>query len=231
MDIIVQVWRYTDMRNPKMQQRQKEIEYCIRTHFLNPNIRQVHLLVSESDVAYFREKFPTAVFTVTDGQAKYSQLIDYANQLLPRRVVCICNTDIEIGGFDENILNELDRKTAFAITRQNIVIGGPPSKYQIENYGGSHDAFIFRSPIAVSSSRLVFRQNLFGAENVLMFELERAGYTLKNPCLQLPVFHHHKDDIYFEKYTRINTSDRSSVCPPTYLGTYDEGHRIHLDSP
>lgn len=231
MDIIVQVWRYNDPTNPRMQQRQVEIEYCIRSHFKNPNINTVHLLGTKQDEAYFKDMFPKAVYYVVPHQPTYGRLFEYANTLTPHTVVCICNTDIEIGSFDRTILNHVNNEVLLALTRHNL-FDGQADDYQIQNYGGSHDAFITRVPLTrISYQRLNFKQNLFGAENVMMFEFKGVGYTLKNPCKQISIYHHHKGESYFEQYARINHGKNTAMCPPTYLGTYAEGHRIHQDSP
>ena len=231
MDIIVQDWTYSDLTNPKMRQRQKEIEYCVRTHFQNPNINTVHLLGTKQDKPHFNNMFPKAVYHVVPHQPTYGMIFEYANTLTPQTVVCICNTDIEIGSFDRTILNRVNNEVLLALTRHNV-LNGREDDYQIQNYGGSHDAFITQIPLnRISFQRLNFKQNLFGAENVLMFEFRAAGYTLKNPCKQLPIYHHHKDDSYFEQYVRINHEKNTAMCPPSDLGRYAEGHRIHRDSP
>jgi hypothetical protein len=232
MDIIVQVWRYENIENcPRKQQRQREIEFCIRTHFRNPNIRTVHLLGTQEDETYFKTLFPGAKYHVVPHQPTYGMIFNYVNTLTPHTVVCICNTDIEIGSFNPAILNRVNNQVLLALTRHNV-FDGREDDYQIRNYGGSHDAFITQVPLTrISYNRLNFKQNVFGAENVLMFEFKSVGYTLKNPCRQLPIYHHHKDETYFEQYTRINHDKNTAVCPPSDLGTYDEGHRIHPDSP
>ena len=232
MDIIVQVWRYENPENcPRKQQRQKEIEYCIGTHFRNANIKGVHLLGTKSDETYFKTLFPNAKYHVVPHQPTYGMILEYANSLTPNTLVCICNTDIEIGAFDPTILNRVNNEVLLALTRHNV-FDGRTDDYQIQNYGGSHDAFITQLPLSrISYRRLNFKQNLFGAENVLMFEFRSVGYTLKNPCKQLPVYHHHKDDSYFEQYVRINHEKNTAMCAPSDLGTYAGGHRIHQDSP
>ena len=231
MDIIVQVWRYSDLTNPKMQQRQKEIEYCIRSHFRNPNINTVHLLGTKQDELYFKDMFPNSKYHIVPHQPTYAMILEYANTLRSNTVVCISNTDIEIGSFNSAILNRVNNEVLLALTRHNV-FDGREDDYQIQNYGGSHDAFITRVPLTrILYGRLNFKQNLFGAENVLMFEFRGVGYTLNNPCKQIPIYHHHKDASYFEEYTRINHAKNTVMCPPSDLGTYAVGHRIHQDSP
>jgi len=233
MDIIVQVWRYKNLEScPRKQQRQKEIEYCVGTHFSNPNINTVHLLGIKEDERYFKTLFPKAIYFVVPYQPTYGMMFEYANNNIEHgKVICICNTDIEIGYFNPMILNRVNNMVLLALTRHNV-FDGRPDNYQIENYGGSHDAFITRLPLTrITYPRLNFKQNLFGAENVLMFEFTITGYTLKNPCKQIPIYHHHKDESYFEQYKRINHDKNTVMCPPSDLGIYDEGHRIHQDSP
>lgn len=214
-----------------MQQRQCEIEYCIGSHFRNPNINRVHLLGIKQDEIYFKQMFPSAIYCAVPHQPTYGMIFQYANTLPAETIVCICNTDIEIGFFDPTILNHVNNQVLLALTRHNV-FSGQADDYQIRNYGGSHDAFITRLPLTrISYQRLNFKQNLFGAENVLMFEFRSVGYTLKNPCKQLPIYHHHKDESYFQQYVRINHEKNTAMCPPSDLGTYAEGCRLQQDSP
>lgn len=104
---------------------------------------------------------------------------------------------------------------AFALTRheQEVVVVDQEGRHDhhltaataplIHDYRGSHDAFLLRpsphSPLHTTSflDRIHHRQNCYQAENVVLYELQQAGYTVLNPCIgknALRLIHCHAED-------------------------------------
>ena len=94
----------------------------------------------------------------------------------------------------------------------------------IDNYQGSHNAFMFKSPL---SSKVVkytnHKQNILGSENVVIYELLRENYKLYNPCKSLKIVHEHKSENRNYPGERINRGDinvdgiysvRNGLCYP-----------------
>jgi len=216
MNIIIQVWRYDNLEDAHKKQRQNEIEYCIKSHFENTIISKVHMLCNGDDIDYFKNKFPLGIYSIIEKQPTYKHFINYANTLEENSIICICNTDIEIGSFDLNILNKLDNNTIFALTRYETVDNNYVP-FLISEYTGSHDTFIFKIPSRIDCSLIDFRQNIYGAENVFMNAFEISGYKVLNPCYQLKTYHHHKDYIYFHSYERINNDTNTSMSAPIFI--------------
>ena len=132
---------------------------------------------------------------------RYRDAFQYASNNLLRRNVMIMNADCYVDkGFeqlDESILNN---KTMYALTRhetpENVQICnardfcGPTTRYR-----GSHDAFLFRLLVPLSSQLLDsidYRPNIMGIEQVLIFNFHKyAQFNTKNPCKILFIVHHH----------------------------------------
>ena len=217
INIILQAWRYMCVDTSSSQkQRQLEIEYCINSHFKNPNISKVHIFCNDVDITYFRNMFPNGIFIVVNNQPTYKDLLYYANTLDNNSTVCICNTDIELGTFEPYVMNKLNNKILFALTRHEI-INNKKSTISIEKYVGSHDAFIFKTPVRVDIESLDFKQNTYGAENVVMNAFKNADYIILNPCYQIQIYHHHANNIYFEEYKRINTPSNTTLSSPLFI--------------
>ena len=212
MDLIVQMYRYSDLTNPKMAQRQAEIDGCLRLSSANPLIRRIHIFAKVEDHGYFRAISPSAVFVNSESQPTYKAMIDYANTLDEGAVVTIANSDMEIGPIELRVLGLVNAKTMLAITRHEK--GG--SKPQIDKYCGSHDVFTFMTPLRIETDRVTHRQNMWGAETCLLYWIRRGGYTILNPCMQYITYHHHDGATYFENYTRVD-NDARYMCPPCFI--------------
>ena len=212
MDHIIQMYRYSDLTNPKMIKRQAEIDGCLRLNSVNPLVRRIHIFAKVEDHGYFRAISPSAVFINSESQPTYKAMIDYANTLDEGTVVTIANSDMEIGPIEPRVLGLVNAKTMLAITRHEK--GG--YKPQIDKYCGSHDVFTFMAPLRIETDRVNHRQNMWGAETCLLYWIRRGGYTILNPCTQYITYHHHEGATYFEDYTRVD-NDARYMCPPCFI--------------
>ena len=116
----------------------------------------------------------------------------------------IMQADCYIGkGFEHLDETILGNKTMYFLTRHDTPenvhlcshahaqdLCGPTSSYL-----GSHDSLVFRLLVPVSSQlldKIDYRLNLYGIEQVMMFNLRTyGGYKIKNPCKILHIIHHH----------------------------------------
>lgn len=149
-------------------------------------------------------------------QPTYGQLFAYAQRLLPGQLCMVCNADIAVHPtFDVDKARALvdlfstspgaaaaaggsrrvaGRNIALALTRyEDDACTDAPL---IDDYRGSHDAFVFRAPLprAFPSSVDHF-QNCYKAENIVIHELQRHGCTVVNPCRTLRIVHRHAADL------------------------------------
>ena len=52
-----------------------------------------------------------------------------------------------------------------------------------------------------------FYQNVWGSENVLLYELIKLDYNIYNPCKDIIIVHEHQTDIRNQGRIRINMGD------------------------
>ena len=94
-----------------------------------------------------------------------------------------------------------NKKVVYSLTRHEHDFSCP----LIDKYRGSHDVFIFESPLNDQLIKHVqFVQSVNGSENVMLYELNKYGYNLYNPCKQILIVHEHKSNFREPNRPRIN---------------------------
>ena len=126
----------------------------------------------------------------------------------------ITNSDIYLHKCDMDVLNKLNTSNiVFAMTRYEHDF----SCLQIHRFYGSHDSFIFKSPVNIDIDSIQHNQNVLGSENVVCYELRKNNVTIHNPCYQIIIVHLHVSAVRNPR-SRINQS-RSSWCRPNIILT------------
>eukprot|EP00727_Mastigamoeba_balamuthi_P003420 m51a1_g13075 hypothetical protein (287) ;mRNA; f:374-1714 len=144
------------------------------------------------------------------GAYLYADLFEYANRALAGRAVVVSNADVVFGDRVSRVTPQaLAGRRAFAVSRRNEPCpGAPPCRHlfcrpSLCGVAASYDAFAFVAPLPQSVVDAVdHRQDQRGAENVVVWELQRAGYNVTNPCRTLVVSHVHcvrNVGAYFDK--------------------------------
>ena len=151
------------------------------------------------------------------AQPTYGDLFRLAGQLFHGQPVMVANADIYVtdAGFQwpalaAEFFPDAKRPAAGASPSDAADSAGAPVALAltrtedentlfaplIDDYRGSHDAFVFRAPMAPAVvAACDHPQNCYKAENIVVHELRRAGYRLANPCRRARVFHRHATDV------------------------------------
>ena len=199
---------------PKDNNRKQELLTCLNNNLKQPFINKIHLFLdNEECIEELREKFTDnenrdKIQVCSIGkQPLYSDLFMYCNKL-PNKICMITNSDIWLKTITRpgilGYLKSNEKKCVFALTRHEHDLTSP----LIDDYEGSHDSFIFIAPIDRKLLKHInHKQNIWGSENVLMYELKRCEYKLYNPCKQIIIVHEHESEIRDEDRKRINTGD------------------------
>lgn len=161
----------------------------------------------------------------------YADLFHIANQLLPGKLVMICNADVHLSHthFDLEAVQRCFAeeggsrpKAALALTRyegegegegEGDDADGLARAPLIRNYRGSHDAFVFRAPVLEGVlPGVTHPQNCYQAENIVIHELRSHNYTVLNPCLDLRLIHRHAADV--RQWLPSVDPERYGLAPP-----------------
>ena len=220
-----------------LRERQIEIEETLQRNLDHPSVTNIHLLLTQESAEKrlmalpLRNKHKMNVQRITT-MPTYRDFFQYANEKLLNRIVVFMNMDIYIGeGFE--LINKtflVQNKVSYALTRSGRVelrcnmtgIRG----YCGNKYIGSHDTYIFvlTKPLTDSVlSELNYSMNVMGAENVLIWTLQkRLGMKVLNPCKILRTYHNHCIRIHGNFRPRISNTltfyrGKRSSAPETGL--------------
>jgi hypothetical protein len=189
----------TSFYYPNNISREKELILTLENNLNNTLINKIHLYITEIDynrfiISDFKDNinYYKIVFIVKNYQPKYKELFTFSSTF-DNKIICICNSDIEFDIANSEIFNKVDNNIFF-LTRHEC----DNSKPLIDNYGGSHDAFIFNSNILKNKienkdlSYIDYIQNTPGIESLLtIFFTENLNYYILNPCYEIKLIHNH----------------------------------------
>ena len=207
--------------------RKAEIIKCLNKNLENSDIVKIHLFLDNDECFNFikTEINNDKITIIAIGkQPLYSDLIKYANKLTGQ-ICMISNSDIWLHKISDNRLLELlkNKKIVYSLTRHEHDFSCP----LITKYEGSHDVFIFESPLNDQIIKHVqFVQSVNGSENVMLYELNKYGYKLYNPCKQIVIVHEHESNFREPNRIRINQGGldgdnkykvRSSIIKPSEI--------------
>lgn len=186
-------------------ERQQEIEYTLNSNLNKNFINNIHLFIKKKDYDIFinsnftgHANYNKIIPVLFEGQPTYPELFTYSCNL-KNIICCICNSDIEFIIENINILQKVNNENIiYFITRHEYDDSSP----LINNYEGSHDAFIFHSDTMKKNIEnkdlnfINYKQNTMGIEALLtIYFIEQLKYTIFNPCFQIKLIHHHKSNV------------------------------------
>lgn len=175
-------------------------------------IEKIHLFIEDEysekilDNIINQENIKNKVIKIIfNKQPLYSDFFQYANNNLIDKIIMISNSDIYLNNCDNGLIKDYieNKNNVFCLTRFEDEINKP----LIDSYGGSHDSFIFKSPInknIIENSN--FKQNVWGSENLIIWLFYKNSYKLLNPCHQIKIIHLHKTELRENDRTRINNT-------------------------
>ena len=221
-------------------ERMYELDYTLASNLGKPFINKIHLFISKKDYENFlnssyvnHTNYNKIVFKIFEVQPTYKELFLYCSSF-EQIIFCICNSDIEFFIKEENykLLNNLNNnKLSYFLTRYEHDNTSP----LINNFGGSHDAFIFNSTILKNSIEgknldyINYIQNTPGIEALLtIFFIEKLGYKLLNPCHQIKLIHHHKSNV---RLWSSNNKPPVGYTWPTNIPGYHGVHNKYMIKP
>jgi len=174
-------------------ERNNELLESLKKNIECQSISKIHLYVdndNELNIIKSLENNNKINIISIGKQPLYSDLFEYAFNNLKNEICMISNSDIYLHECDIDCLNRLDNNI-FALTRYEYDMSSP----LIDIYQGSHDVFIFRSPLNINLDNIKHVQNVWGSENSVIDNLCNHGYKVFNPCYQIKIVHLHKSEL------------------------------------
>lgn len=186
--------------------RATEFIACLKANLAHPAINAVKVLLetkSDGDYGLLKDiQHEKLEIITTDKRPFFSDLFKIANQCGDNQVAIICNGDIY---FDEDSnlerAHEIDSRQFWTISRYNE---HKSEKWVLHHRAaeGSHDAWIFRTPIRQFPAD--YHLGILGCDAIIAQRAVEAGLLVANPCLTILLRHLHRYNI------RNNTLDKKS---------------------
>ena len=177
--------------------RSIELETCLLNNLSSTFIKKIHLFVDDFEslerLNIITNNSEKIVIIEVGKKPSYYDFFNYIINNLKEEICMISNSDIYIHQYDDILIqNLINNKIAYALTRYEYDM----SQYLIDEYGGSHDCYIFNSSFLtekiLSSEDIQFLQNLPGIESHIIKALYDEGLSILNPCFQIKIVHLHK---------------------------------------
>jgi len=161
--------------------RDIENELCLNNNILNPLINKIYLLSEDSKPFPKNEK---VVGIRVDKKPTYNDFFKIINQLEPD-ISIISNSDIY---FDETLNQVFNLKeNEYALSRWDIL---EDNTIELFNRKDSQDSWIFKNKIKDINGD--FSLGIWGCDNRIVYEIQKADYIISNPSLSIKSFHVHK---------------------------------------
>jgi len=179
--------------------RSTELEDCLVNNLSHSSVEKIHLFVDDNDalnrlneISNNSEKI---VIIEVGKKPKYSDFFKYILDNLKNKICMIINADIYLLECELNLLEKLKKeKLCYSLTRYEYDMSHP----LMDNYCGSHDAYIFNSSFInenIISNHTDFFQNFPGIETHIIKNFCDIGLKVLNPCKQIKIVHLHKTNL------------------------------------
>ena len=179
--------------------RSKELESCLINNITSYFVEKIHLFIDDNDSLIRLNELTNnseKVVVINVGiKPKYDDYFKYIIDNLENKICMITNSDIFLYEVDNELIKELEiKKNMYALTRYEYDMSYP----LIENYGGSHDCYIFNSKFIdkkIINEHTNFYQNFPGIESHIISTFCDSGFTCLNPCMQIKIVHLHETQL------------------------------------
>jgi|UniRef100_A0A6C0C1B8 hypothetical protein len=202
-------------------ERQREIDKCLNKNIENNLIKKIYLFVDDKKAyKYLIDNFniDKIKYYILNRISLYSDYFKCANMYCKNQMCMISNNDIWLGEVKSmDLIENFEKNMVYALTRHEYNL--EPKLQKELKFGGSADSFLFYSPVPNEITNYMhFPQNVWGSENVVMFELWYKNYKLYNPCYNIMIIHEHKDESRPKDRIRINVlPHRNLPCRSVYV--------------
>ena len=179
--------------------RTKELETSLINNISSPFVEKIHLFVDDNDslirLNELTNNSDKIVIIAVGIKPKYSNFFNYIINNLNDKICMITNSDIYLFECNLNLIDRLkNEKICYALSRYEYDM----SCYQIDNYGGSHDCYIFNSKFIngkIINQHTDFYQNFPGIETHIIKNFCDNNFQVFNPCKQVKIVHLHKTQL------------------------------------
>jgi len=175
--------------NPPDEDRQIEINKCLRANVRLKTFHRIHVLVGPGTALPDWIENPRIRVTQIDtDRVTYQGFFDYANEKLPKRAIAvIINADIACTPSINYLRRYVTNTQCVALRRWEYV----KKEWTLIPINSSQDLWALEVPIAKLDEPADFELGVPGCDNLIAFMLDKH-YTIKNPAKTVITYHIHK---------------------------------------
>ena len=186
--------------------RFKEILECLYRNTGLPAISQIILFLENKTLYDYAPKHDKITYIYPENRLTFKDSFDYLRSFKKKLyssedcLLIAANSDIY---FTENDLmlasGSIKKDEAYALSRWDIKYNNAIVHYDKRD---SQDTWMFKNDIKPGKYDIPFGKP--GCDNRILFELEKAGYTVKNPSKSIKTYHLHK-----QKFDTYDEADKA----------------------
>jgi hypothetical protein len=197
--------------------RQKEIDKCFLTNLENSSIKEVHWLAeSQEDIDYYRSinfnlNYKKLKIFLIGERMTYKLMFQHANKELKGKNCIYLHADMELDQKFPEVQEKSLLQHVYMITPcnkkkcKNNINCGCTRTFMINEkyYGCSFDGILFQSPMKETVVNNVNHiVHLMGAENRLIYYLNKADYIVRCAIFDYKAFHHHEIKVFHNLHSK-----------------------------
>lgn len=131
-----------------------------------------------------------------EGRHSFEKIFSLTKEF-PNDINVFCNSDIYFPSVE--LLHKIKPNECYALTRWNKL----GSQIKFFNRIDSQDSWVFRG--VIKNVKANFTSGMWGCDNRLLYEIQKAGYKILNPSLSIKSIHLHEVDNRNYERTPENT--------------------------
>ena len=181
---------YFNFYNIKNKERKKEIVYCLNQLISNTEIDRIYLL-NETDELFDDNKIQNIKI---EYRPTYTDIFNLINNNDDNDVNVFLNSDCYFDEHSAILIKILIQPNEFYCLSRWDILNFDPFEIKYINYGLSHDAWCIKGKMK-SNITHNYHQGIPGCDGSLTYIMNTHKYILKNPSLDIKIFHYHTSEI------------------------------------
>jgi hypothetical protein len=182
-------------------ERYQELKYCVKKNIKNPAIDQIILVIDEEIDDLLIPHSEKIKIERMEKRPTYGDLFNIAIESLKGEEGLMIVSNSDIFYYEEDVLkmlNSISFNESMALSRWEFIPGSDPIHHDTWD---SQDTWVFKNTILPGEYDI--KLGIPGCDNRIAFELQEAGYLVKNPSKSIKSYHYH-----VSKYRTYNDEDR-----------------------
>jgi len=173
-------------------ERYQELKYCVRENIKNNLIDQIVLVIEKGTHNKLIPSHEKIQISWVEKRPTYQNLFDIAIESLngSKGIMIISNSDIFYLEDDISMMKSKIRYgESFALSRWDFKPGEDSIHHDTWD---SQDTWAFKD--VIFPGRYDIKLGIPGCDNKIAFELQKAGYLVRNPSKLIKSYHYHASD-------------------------------------